>query len=281
MNKLVKRTVIGIILGAITAFILYIHPLAVFIICLVWILLATNEFLRILEAKQIYINRTLLIGLNFLFPILFYFKAWFAYYLILPVILFLYALIKRGSQSTDEAGRNSQYYLVVSAGVFTLLYLGFLPTHLLYLKVWVWEQQFSALRGFFIVFFPLAFTWVNDTAAYFIGSTIGKYKLAEKISPNKTIEGFIGSIIVSVCFSFFYLRALFPYLTPLISLGTGLFLSITAQLGDLVESGFKRDANLKDSSKALGEHGGFLDRIDSLLFTIPVFYYLLIYLIIG
>lgn len=270
MNKLAKRTIVGVVLGSLTAVILYVHPLAVFITCLLWIVLATNEFLRILEVKQIKLNRVFIVVLNLLFPVLFYFKAWFVFYLILPLILFLYALIKK-----------EQYYLVVFAGMFSLFYLGFLPSHLLYLKTWVWEQQFSMLRGFFIVFFPLAFTWINDTAAYFIGSTIGRHKLAQKISPNKTIEGFIGSIVISIIFSFFSLKALFPQVTSIISLGTGLFLSLAAQLGDLVESGFKRDANLKDSSGALGEHGGFLDRIDSLLFTIPLFYYLLIYIIIG
>ena len=269
MSKLAKRTIIGSILGAILVVVLYVHPLAVFIVLLLWIALATNEFLRILEAKQIYLNRFLLIGLNLLFPIMFYLKGWFILYLALPIILFLYALIKR-----------EQYYLVVTAGVFTLFYLGFLPTHLLYLKVWAWEQNFPLFRGFFIVFFPLVLTWVNDTAAYFVGTLIGRHKLAEKISPNKTIEGFIGSIVVSVIFSFFYLRALFPNITTFISLGTGLFLSVAAQLGDLAESGFKRDAGLKDSSRVLGEHGGFLDRVDSLLFTIPIFYYILIYIIV-
>ncbi|MBS4016532.1 MAG: phosphatidate cytidylyltransferase [Candidatus Latescibacteria bacterium] len=269
MNKLAKRTIVGTILGTITAIILYINPLAVFIVLLVWIALATNEFLRILETKQIQINRLLLIGLNLLFPIIFYFKISPIWYLIPPMVFFVYALIK-----------HEHYYQLAPAGIFTLLYLGFLPSHLLYLKTWVWGHQFPMLRGFFVVFFPLAFTWVNDTAAYFVGTLIGRHKLAEKISPNKTIEGFVGSIIVSVAFSYFYLRALFPDVMVWIALGSGFVLSIAAQIGDLVESGFKRDANLKDSSRALGEHGGFLDRVDSLLFTIPIFYYLLIYLII-
>lgn len=270
LNKLAKRTIVGSILGALIAVALYVHPLVVFIISIIWIALATNEFLRILEAKQININRFLMIGLNLLFPVIFYLKGWSVFYLVLPIILFIYALIKR-----------EQYYLVVPAGVFTLFYLGFLPSHLLYLKVWTWEQGFSSFRAFFIVFFPLAFTWVNDTAAYFIGTLIGKHRLAEKISPNKTIEGFIGSIFVGIVFSFFYLRALFPYITIFLSLSIGLVLSIAAQIGDLVESGFKRDAGLKDSSAVLGEHGGFLDRVDSLLFTIPIFYYLLIYTILS
>lgn len=268
MSKLAKRTIVGSCLGLLVAVILFIHPLAVFILCLIWIALATNEFLRMLEAKQIYINRILMVGLNLLFPIIFYLHGYFVYYLILPVILFLYALIKR-----------EHYYLIVPFGIFALFYLGFLPSHLLFLKSWTWEQNISHWRAFFVVFFPVGFTWINDTASYFIGSLIGKHKLASKISPNKTIEGFIGSIIISVIFSVFYLRALFPHIAVWSAALIGFVLSIAAQLGDLVESGFKRDADFKDSSKALGEHGGFLDRVDSLLFTIPIFYYILIYII--
>lgn len=243
---------------------LFVHPTVIFIISLIWIALATNEFLRILSHKQIFINRFLLIGLNLLFPIIFYFGGWHIYYLILPFVIFFYALIKR-----------EQYYLIVPFSIFTLFYLGFLPSHLLFLKVWVREQNLSS----FIVLFPVLFTWINDTAAYGIGSAIGRHKLAVKISPNKTIEGFVGSIIIAIIFSVFYLKALFPDITLLLCGLIGLILSVGAQVGDLVESGFKRDAGLKDSAHVLPGHGGFLDRVDSLLFTIPIFYYILLYLI--
>ncbi|MEO0074721.1 MAG: phosphatidate cytidylyltransferase [candidate division WOR-3 bacterium] len=271
MNRLAKRTIVGSILGIITAIVLYVHPMAVLIISLIWIMLATNEFLRIFRLKEIYLNRLLMIMLSLLFPLFFYLKIDFIYYLIIPSVLFVYTLIRR-----------EKYYLIVPVGFFTLFYLGFLPSHLLYLKVWVYTQQqlnnLSKIAGFFTVFFPLGFTWVNDTAAYLIGSIMGRHKLAEKLSPHKTIEGFVGSVIVSVGFSYLYFKLLFPQMLPLFSIIIGLVLSIAAQIGDLVESGFKRDANLKDSSRALGEHGGFLDRIDSLLFTIPMYYYILLYL---
>jgi phosphatidate cytidylyltransferase len=180
----------------------------------------------------------------------------------------VYALIKR-----------EQYYLIVPFGIFTIFYLGFLPSHILFLKIWVREHGFPLWQAGFIAFFPFAFTWVNDTAAYFVGSLIGRHKLATKISPNKTIEGFVGSVIVSLAFSLFYLRAVFPHISVALSLVMGLILSICAQVGDLVESGFKRDAGLKDSSQVLPGHGGFLDRVDSLLFTVPIFYYFLIFII--
>lgn len=264
MSNLLKRIIVGITLGALIILSIFIHHIALFIITLIWIALATNEFLRILSLKQIFFNRIFVIGLNLAFPIIFYFSGSPALYLILPACVLLYALFKR-----------EQYYLIVPYGVFILFYLGFLPSHLLYLKFWVKEQNLST----FVVLFPVLFTWINDTAAYGIGSAIGRHKLAVKISPNKTIEGFVGSIIISVIFSIFYLKGFFPNISLILSIIIGIILSVGAQIGDLVESGFKREVGLKDSSQVLPGHGGFLDRIDSLLFTVPIFYYFLIYFI--
>ena len=278
MNNLLKRTIVGSILGTLVAITIFIHPTALYIISIIWIALATAEFLRILDAKQISINRFLMILLNVLIPTIFYLgylfrassmsKIFSALYPLLLLVLFFYAMIKR-----------EQYYLIVPFGVFTLLYLGFLPSHLLFLKMWTRTHNFSFWRAGFIVFFPVAFTWVNDTAAYFVGSLIGKHKLAVKISPKKTIEGFVGSIIISIIFSTFYLKGIFPEMSNFLSVLIGLILSVVAQVGDLVESGFKRDVGLKDSSQVLPGHGGFLDRVDSLLFTVPTFYYFLLFII--
>jgi len=280
VNNLGKRVVVGVILGSLVVLTLFIHPTALYLLSIIWITLSTAEFLKMLKQKQIYLNRTLMIILNILIPTLFYFgylirntslvQNYRILYILIPLIFFLYALIKR-----------AQYYLIVPFGLFTLFYLGFLPSHLLYLKIWTRIAELNFWRAGFIVFFPVAFTWVNDTAAYFVGSLIGRHKLAVKISPNKTIEGFVGSIIVSVIFSIFYLKGIFPNMTNLLSVIIGLVLSIVAQIGDLVESGFKRDFDLKDSSQVLPGHGGFLDRVDSLLFTVPVFYYFLLYIING
>jgi phosphatidate cytidylyltransferase len=280
MSNLGKRVVVGIILGSLVVLTLFIHPTALYVLSVIWIMLSTVEFLKMLKQKQIILNRTLMIILNILIPTVFYFgylirntplaQHYGIAYALIPLIFFLYALIKR-----------VQYYLTVPFGLFTLFYLGFLPSHLLYLKIWTRLAELNFWRAGFIVFFPVVFTWINDTAAYFVGSLIGRHKLATKISPNKTIEGFVGSIIVSVVFSAFYLKGIFPNITNLLSVILGLILSIVAQIGDLVESGFKRDVDLKDSSQVLPGHGGFLDRVDSLLFTSPVFYYFLLYIING
>lgn len=278
MNNLAKRTVVGLILGGIIIIIIFIHPIVLYFTSIVWIALATVEFTRMLKIREIFLNRFLMIILNVLIPTIFYFNylihksssttSYNILYLIPVLVFFVYALIK-----------YERYFLIVPLGIFTLFYLGFLPSHLLFLKIWTKMQNFSFWKAGFITLFPVAFTWINDTAAYLAGSAIGKHKLASQISPKKTIEGFVSSIIVSIVFTLIYLTKLFSNINIWLAIVVGLILSIAAQLGDLVESGFKRAAALKDSSQIIPGHGGFLDRIDSLLFTIPMFYYILIYII--
>lgn len=118
--------------------------------------------------------------------------------------------------------------------------------------------------------------WVTDTGAYIFGRLFGKNKLWPEISPNKTIEGFIGGIlcstIIAVIFSLNYDMPL--SMIPLI-LVTWLF-SMFGQLGDLVESALKRHFDVKDSGNLLPGHGGILDRFDSFIFVLPLMNILLI-----
>ncbi len=124
------------------------------------------------------------------------------------------------------------------------------------------------------------YIWVNDTAAYFFGSLIGKHKLHERISPKKSIEGFVAGILFTVLASF-----IFAYFFPQFSLpfwiGLSLIVSLFGTLGDLFESLIKRTCDVKDAGNIIPGHGGILDRIDSLLVAVPaVFMYLLFFQII-
>jgi phosphatidate cytidylyltransferase len=121
--------------------------------------------------------------------------------------------------------------------------------------------------------------WTNDTFAYIVGKSIGKHKLYEKISPKKTIEGFIGGIIFSVIagilISKYYIGgSIFIWtISPVI-------ISVFSTLGDLIESKFKRIAGVKDSGNIMPGHGGVLDRLDSIIFVAPfvyLFYQILYY----
>jgi len=125
-----------------------------------------------------------------------------------------------------------------------------------------------------ILLFALTLTWAADTFAYFAGRAFGKHPLAPHISPKKTWEGsiasMIGSLLVAYAFSFF-LKIPLPHLFAMAVLG-----NIAGQMGDLLESAYKRSAGVKDSGGLLPGHGGVLDRIDALILCIPVIWYYLI-----
>jgi phosphatidate cytidylyltransferase len=132
-------------------------------------------------------------------------------------------------------------------------------------------------RGPALLLFVLVITWVGDTAAYFVGRSVGRHKLAPYLSPNKTWEGtaasFVGSLIVGFAFAPFMTVPL-PHLLAMAAVG-----NVAGQAGDLLESAYKRSAGIKDSGTILPGHGGVLDRIDALILAIPVvwYYWILVY----
>ncbi|MGB6882484.1 MAG: phosphatidate cytidylyltransferase, partial [Candidatus Acidiferrum sp.] len=129
-----------------------------------------------------------------------------------------------------------------------------------------------------LLLFALVITWVGDTAAYFVGRAIGKHKLARALSPGKSWEGsvasILGALLVGVAFARWTTIPL-PHLLGMAALG-----NIAGQAGDLLESAYKRSAGVKDSGSLLPGHGGILDRIDALILAIPVvwYYWIWIYL---
>lgn len=118
-------------------------------------------------------------------------------------------------------------------------------------------------------------TWASDTFAYFIGSAIGSHKLAPSISPNKTVEGFLGSIVGTTLTAVVVGCFLFGFDITQMAMA-GVLLAIVATLGDLVESSIKRFTGIKESGFVIPGHGGVLDRFDSILYTAPIFYYFII-----
>ena len=127
-------------------------------------------------------------------------------------------------------------------------------------------------REFIVIL--LAVIWAGDSAAYYGGRAFGRHLLAPRVSPKKTIEGaiagLIGSIAAGVVVGIWYLGEPWPSLVV-----TSAVTAAAGQIGDLAESALKRSANVKDSSSILPGHGGILDRLDSLFFAAPVFYWLL------
>ena len=135
----------------------------------------------------------------------------------------------------------------------------------------------------YTVILPFVCAWLTDTGAYFTGSLFGKHKLAEKISPKKTVEGAIGGLFFSTIGSALYIYIMVAVMvgkTPMTSVVIkfavlGFLASAISQLGDLAASCIKRDFEKKDYGKILPGHGGLLDRFDSVLFAIPFVYYMM------
>ncbi len=129
--------------------------------------------------------------------------------------------------------------------------------------------------GGFTVVAVFASVWVCDSAAYFAGRAFGKHKLFERVSPRKTWEGAIAGFFAAVLAFLLAAELLLPYMTVVNAIVCGAIVGGFGQIGDLVESLFKRDAGVKDSSSLIPGHGGVLDRFDSVLFISPmVFLYL-------
>jgi phosphatidate cytidylyltransferase len=176
----------------------------------------------------------------------------------------------------------------VSASIFGALYVGLSLSLLIIL-----QADFEITLFLFLLFS----VWAGDIAAYYFGKNFGKHKLAPIVSPNKSWEGAIASIVASVAVAFLIMhfrpqlvdfilriegasrdaRALFAdYSTPIHSIHIvclGILTNVAAQFGDLFESALKRGAGVKDSGMLIPGHGGILDRIDALLFAIPVVWY--------
>jgi phosphatidate cytidylyltransferase len=169
------------------------------------------------------------------------------------IILFLlaYTVLVRNKFTFDEAGFVILTTLYVGIGFYFLI------------ATRIGENGISnILFAFFII-------WATDSGAYFIGKFFGKRKLSPDISPNKTIEGAIGGILSAAVVAIaFHLIYPFPHSLWIVVLVTVLA-SVVGQIGDLVQSAFKRNYGVKDSGKLLPGHGGILDRFDSLLFVLP------------
>jgi len=164
----------------------------------------------------------------------------------------------------------SKMLVGVGMTLFGPLYIAFLGGFLVSTRVG-FESHFylstHLLGYFFLVLMG------SDTGAYFTGKAIGKHKLIPKISPGKTWEGLIGGFVAAAAFAALATFWFFPELPYQISIPLAIVMSAIGVLGDLVESAMKRGAGAKDAAAILPGHGGFLDRLDSLLLNAPVLYY--------
>ncbi len=179
--------------------------------------------------------------------------------LLLISALALLVILPFSSGPVEHRLKNSS---ITALGVF---YVGFTLSTLVSTR--------SLPSGELLVFFVVLVTWAGDTGAYYVGTLWGRHLLAPTISPKKTVEGVVGGLTLAVGAALVAHAWFFHQFSLLDTLFLGFLLGGAGLLGDLCESAIKRRVGAKDSGGILPGHGGMLDRLDSLLFTGPTFYY--------
>jgi len=278
MSNLTQRVLTAVVGVPLLYFILYLGGIPFLILILLVILFGNIELFKLLEAKGIQTERELGIAFSLALGIAayfgyFYFAVVFSFAVI---IIFLLALRRQDL---------SNAIIALSTGLFAIIYIGWFLSHAILLrnidhnsnlKTYVETVQGHSDIGFFYIFLVVSCTFLNDTGAYFIGRWKGKRKLIPHVSPGKTLEGTIGGIISSAIAAIvgnLIFKSPIEYHWVVLF---GLVIGIVAVLGDLTESLIKRSAEAKDSGGILPGHGGILDRFDSLIFTFPVSYYMVL-----
>jgi phosphatidate cytidylyltransferase len=181
------------------------------------------------------------------------------------LILFVLGLCLRQFFSRS----NTAGLLAISTTLFGLMYVPWLLNFVQKIK------YFPGVQGHYYLLYFVLITKFSDTGAYAVGSLFGRHKMIPRISPGKTWEGFAGAILVSTLASLIfvhYLGANLAGMNWVHAIILGVVLSVSAVVGDLIESLFKREAGLKDSGHLFPGIGGILDLLDSLLFNAPIMY---------
>jgi phosphatidate cytidylyltransferase len=182
-----------------------------------------------------------------------------------PPWAFVAAQVVVGLFALREVVQISQEQKVVSA-LGGLVYIG---------GAWVCAYYLRLANPHWLLF-AFLLCWAGDTAALYVGKNFGRHKMAPKISPGKTWEGAVGSVFGGVLVGAVYAHYFIPAPTLPVVLTIAMAGNIAGQIGDLVESAYKRWGGVKDSGSSLPGHGGWLDRIDSSLLAIPAVYLILV-----
>lgn len=225
----------------------------------VLIALTTHEYCNMLRADgrqhRFYTTITINVVMFVLTYRIFVFGASALWLLSIPLLIWI-IFIK------ELFGNNKHPLYNISLKILGIIYIGlpFALFNLLAFKGGAYDYR--PLLVLFIL------VWINDTGAYVCGVTMGKHKLMERISPKKTIEGFVGGVLftIAAAVGIAYVGGLNMAFCVL----CGFIASVIGTCGDLVESMFKRSVNMKDSGNILPGHGGLLDRFDAVLFVTPL-----------
>ena len=279
LSKSVTRLITGVIFGFTALFAIMAGGLYLVALVLAIVILASKEYVKVLQHKGFRPSSRIIIASSLIFAALAYFNRFDLVALAFSVcsIMAFMSVLFKGKQP---------YIANVATTILGFVYCGWFPLHLLFLRDlgshpvyqgFIKQNVTTEGAGYaLLLFFAVILT---DSFCYYAGSKFGKHKLSKVISPNKTIEGSIGGTIMCLTFCIaFGLAIQIPWYHCII---LGFLIAAFAQIGDLSESMIKRDAGVKDSSNILPGHGGFLDRTDSYILTIPVVHYYLYFFVVN
>lgn len=261
LNKNATRMLTGFIMGTIVMCCIIVGSWALLALLIIMLIAGSSEYVKILNHKGFYPSLKVIYLTEAILTAVVYCKRFDLVAITLTICAmcsFMWVLF-RGRQP---------YIANVATTLLGMVYCGWFPLHLIFLRDLSCEKYDSGLGFVVLMFISVILT---DIGCYYIGSKFGKHKLAPVISPNKTIEGslggaffaIIGAMVIGLYLGAYWYQALL----------CGLICTVFAQIGDLCESLIKRDAGVKDSGTSLPGHGGFLDRTDSFILTIPIMYY--------
>ena len=251
-----KRLVIALVLlPALYIYVMYLSPKYFLFLMIFLSTIGLAEFYAMCRIKGLFFYSGLFWGAALLVV------SFISPHLFLQVLLFaaLATMALRLFLKPDPAGSIS----AVSAALFGLMYIPGLLSF----------QMNLAKTGPAWIVLLYASVWAADSMAFYVGKSIGKRKLYPEISPNKTVAGAVGSLLGGIIGAVIIKATLLAQLSIVHTVIIGLTIGLSTIIGDLVESMFKRDAGVKDSSHILPGHGGVLDKLDGVTFAGPVFYW--------
>lgn len=232
-------------------------------------LISFFEFSILVKSKGT--NPNLIFGLTSVVLILLnvYFE-WLDFYILILLISFILLIVELYRD-------NNSAILNLGSTFLGIFYIGVFSASLLSIReLFNFSNQLYEQGGLLIIALFVTI-WICDSAAFFLGTAFGKHKLFPRVSPKKSWEGAIAGFIFSILTMIAAHFILLDFLSLVDSFIIGTIVGTVGQIGDLIESLIKRDANVKDSSALIPGHGGVFDRFDSLLFSAPVVYVYLIY----
>lgn len=257
MKEALVRSLSGLLYIVILLLSIFIHEYAFIFVFIVFGIICIQEFQKLIHLKNwwLYIVFLFIVAIPHIFSANLYAAITLLTLTILTELLLVHDLLTIRIIPMYEKKKyiTSIFYIITSITFITLIpfYKG--------------AYEPKIILGAFILI------WTNDTFAYLVGKNFGKHKLLERISPKKTIEGFIGGFIFSLLAG--YLISHFTGTLTLINwLIISIIMSIFGTLGDLIQSKFKRQAGVKDSGTIMPGHGGIYDRLDSIIFASPFLY---------